>query len=273
MTTENNMSGAVAVITGATRGLGRAAARQLGEAGARIGVVGRSTSTEPHRLLPGTLEEVEYELRDLGIDVLPVRADLSRLEDARRVVDQTLAWGGQCDVLVNNASYTPVGGFFEVPAQRWSVGWNITVLSTIALCQGFLPGMLERKKGRVLAIGSRVASCRTVPASDWAKKPEGFGPPLLYAVTEAALERVTIGLQDEFGDRGVAFNNLRAGKIGSESFGLKSGQMGYNVPINDVHSPDEIASAVHWILCQPHTCLGRIIDFEWLEQKGIIPSK
>ena len=273
MTTEIDMSGVVAVVTGATRGLGCAVATTLGSAGARVVIVGRSTQSEPHRYLPGTLEEVEQDLRDRKIDVLAIRADLSKIDEAQRVVDETLAWAGQCDVLVSNASYTPAGDFFAVPPSRWTTGWNVTVLSTIVMCQGFLPGMLSREKGRVLAVGSRVASYRTVPAPDWAKTPDGVGPPLLYASTKAALERVTTGLHDTFGGRGVAFNNLRAGKMTSESYSLMSGQMGYTIPLDKIHTPEEVASAVQWILCQPHSFSGHIIGFEWLEQQGFLVTK
>ncbi len=73
----------VVVVTGATRGLGRALATNLVEAGAKVVVVGRSTNSDPHKFLPGTLEEVEADLKTRGGDVLTVRADLSKQEDTR----------------------------------------------------------------------------------------------------------------------------------------------------------------------------------------------
>jgi len=265
-----DLSEAVSVVTGATRGLGRAIARGLGSAGARVVLVGRSTRSEPHRLLPGTLEEVEHDLRTRGVETLSIRADLSKLEDAQRVVDETLAWAGRCDVLVCNASYTPAGSFLGVPPNRWNTGWSITVLSAVALCQGFLPGMLDRGTGRFLAIGSEGARYETEPAADWAPLPDGYGAPLLYGVSKAALERLTTGLHDEFGGRGLTFTNMRAGEMTSEAYHLMAGKVGMDGPTEHIHSPDEVAEAALWLLRRPDSFSGRIVDFGWLEQQGAL---
>ena len=267
------LSGAVAVVTGATRGLGRAMARQLADSGARVVVVGRSTRAQPHRLLPGTLEEVVNDLEGRGANVLPLQADLSRPDDARRVVDDTLAWAGRCDVLVCNASYTPAGTFFDVTPGRWAVGWNITVMSAVVLCQGFLPGMLERRSGRVLAIGSGSAAYQTAPSPDWAPHAEGYGPPLLYPVSKAALERLITGLHDDFGGRGVAFTNLRAGEMTSEAWHLMSGQMGMGGSTEHIQTPDDVAAAAVWLLARDESISGQIVDFHWLQEQGALPVK
>ncbi|TPG29559.1 SDR family NAD(P)-dependent oxidoreductase [Mycolicibacterium hodleri] len=264
------LGGSVAVVTGATRGLGRAISRQLGGAGARVVLVGRSTQSDPHQVLPGTLEEVAAELRGLDVDVLSIRADLSTIDDARRVVEETLAWAGRCDALVCNASYTPAGTFLEVPASRWNLGWNVTVTSSVVLCQGFLPGMLERGMGRIIAVGSASAEYRTAPASDWARRPDGYGEPLLYGVSKAALERMIAGMHDEFGGRGVAFTNLRAGEMSSEAYHFMSKQLGMDGPTDQVHTPEEAARSVLWLLGQPESISGRIVDFGWLQEHGAL---
>jgi NAD(P)-dependent dehydrogenase (short-subunit alcohol dehydrogenase family) len=273
MTDEFSLSGAVVVVTGATRGLGRAAAEKLVQAGARVVLVGRSTAEAPHKLFPGTVEGVEEELRAAGGDVLGIAADLSVPEGREAVVARTLEWAGRCDVLVNNASYTPEGTFFSVPSRRWLIGFNVTVVAAVELCQAFVPGMLERGHGRVLNVGSGSATYYTEPAEDWEPYGEGFGPPLLYPVTKAALERLTIGLNDEFGDRGVSFVNLRAGKMTSESYRYLSGRMGYHFDFDRVHDSEEAARGVMWMLRQPVSYSGRIVDFLDLMRMGVIPDK
>ena len=107
-----------------------------------------------------------------------------------KVVDETLAWAGRCDILITNASYTPAGGFFEVPISRWTTGWNITVLSTVILMQGFLPGMLDRAHGRILHVGSGAAEDAAEIPLDWKGRPDGEGTPLLYGVTKSAVSSV-----------------------------------------------------------------------------------
>ena len=123
-------SGSVAVVTGATRGLGRAIARRLALDGHRVVAVGRSTGERPHRSLPGTLEDTEAELAAIGNGCLALRADLADADDCETIVAQTLEWAGRCDVLVNNASYTPAGSFLDVPVSRWVTGHAITTEPT-----------------------------------------------------------------------------------------------------------------------------------------------
>ena len=268
-----NLTNEVAVVTGATRGLGRAVATQLAEAGAKVVVVGRSTNSAPHKILPGTLEEVEGDLKGRGAEVLAVRADLSKAEEAQKVVDETLAWAGRCDVLVTNASYTPAGGFFEVPSSRWTTGWNITVLSTVILMQGFLQSMLDRAHGRILHVGSESAKYAPEIPLDWRRRPDGQGTPLLYGVTKSALERLTRGMHDAFGGQGVTVTNLRAGQMASESWHVMTGQMGLPNDPSHVHTPDEIAAGTLWLLEHADEYDGRIVDFHLLEEKGAIQPK
>lgn len=267
-----DLAGAVAVVTGATRGLGRATATALADAGARVVVVGRSTHDAPHRMLPGTLEEAAADLRDRGAEVLAVQADLNQRDDAQRVVDEVLAWAGRCDVLVCNASYTPAGDFFAVPASRWTTGWNITVLSSVILLQGFLPGMLERGRGRVTAVGSRAARYAAEPAPG-STEGEDSQVPLLYGVSKAALERLIVGLHDSYGGRGVSFTNLRSGPFASESFEVMSGPTGFAGAKDRVNTPAEVAAALRWLITQPESLSGHIVDFPWLQARGVLPTR
>lgn len=265
------LHGKVAVVTGATRGLGRAVCDGLVDAGAKVVLVARSTDSRPHKLLPGTLEGVAADLRSRGGEVLAVTADLSDREQVARAVDETLEWAGSCDVLVANASYTPAGNFFEVPLSRWATGFNITVLAMVGFVQGVLPGMLDRGHGRVLAIGSGSAAHDIEPRPGWSRYEPGQAVPLLYGATKAALERVTTGLHDEFGGLGVSFNNLRAGPFTSEAWHLMSGKMGKYQKPEAVHTPEEVAAAVIWMLRRPASYSGRIVDFSRLTDAGVLP--
>src|SRR5436309_3448377 len=93
----------VIVVTGSTRGIGKAMAVAFAKQRAAVVVSGRSTDAAPNRAgLPGTLERVETELRDLGGEVLSVAADLSTTEGVEKLVATTTDRFGRCDVLVNN---------------------------------------------------------------------------------------------------------------------------------------------------------------------------
>src|SRR5262245_15845595 len=157
MSDEFDLNGAVVVITGATRGIGREAAFVFGRAGAHVVIVGRTTDEAPNALLPGTLESVVAELEAEGIDARAVRADLLDEEQTQSIVDQTLAAYGRCDVLVNNAAYTSNGPILQVPYGRWQKAMRMQVIAPLQLAQGFVPGMLERGVGLVLYIRRRDA--------------------------------------------------------------------------------------------------------------------
>jgi citronellol/citronellal dehydrogenase len=263
--------GAVAVVTGATRGLGLAIARHLARRGYRVVAVGRSTDAAPHRLLAGTLEGVAAQLASTGTPALAVRADLADPADVDSIVDRTLDWAGRCDVLVNNASYTPAGTFADVPVSRWSVGMAITVLAPVRLAQGFLPGMVGRGSGRILNIGSEAAAYATSPDSE--REYDTRGTPLLYGVTKAALERFTDGLHQEYHRHGIAVNNLRAGQMATEGWHLMRDATGFDTPVQSVHTPDEAAAAACWMIGQPLTFSGHIVDFGDLVRRGVLPDR
>src|SRR6516225_4748273 len=109
------LDGAVAVVTGSTRGIGRAVASALGRAGADVVVVGRSGSASPDPRLPGTVDEMVAELATEGVEALAIQADLSDPDLTERIVERSLAWRGRCDVLVNNAAFTSNGPIMSVP--------------------------------------------------------------------------------------------------------------------------------------------------------------
>jgi len=271
MTVSTSIDGSVALVTGATRGLGRAIALELAHRGARIVAVGRSTDEVPNRLMPGTLEGVRAELEERGASVLTVPANLADASQVEMVAAKTLEWAGRCDILVNNASYTPAGGFLDVPVSRWATGSAITVFAPVILIQRLLPGMLERGSGRILNIGSEAGGYREVPEGQ--PRYKVADTPLLYCVTKAALERLTVGLHDQFGHRGVAVNNLRAGQMSTEAWHLMRAVSGFDDPPESVHTAEEVAQAACWMLEQPTSFSGNIIDFDGLIERGVLPAK
>ena len=188
-----DLEGAVTVVTGATRGIGKAAALELGRAGAELVIVGRSTKERPDPFAPGTLEEVVEQFNGEGIEAIGVQADLLDPAQVNTVIERTLEWRGRCDVLVNNAGYTSNGPIMEVPPRRWQNGFQMQVTTPLQLVQGFVPGMFERGTGRVLNIGTRAAR-------------EFLDNMGLYGVSKTAQERMTGFLDFEVGGRGVSFN-------------------------------------------------------------------
>jgi NAD(P)-dependent dehydrogenase (short-subunit alcohol dehydrogenase family) len=250
-----SLQGAVAVVTGATRGIGRATAEVLGRAGADVVVVGRSTRENPSELAPGTLDDVVEELAADGIQSLGVQADLTVPEQVDEVVAKTLEWRGRCDVLVNNVAYTSNRPILDVPARRWHLGFQAQVVTPLQLCQGFVPGMLERERGRVLNVGTRAASV-LLP---------NLG---LYGITKLAGERTIEFLDFEWSGRGVSFNTFRIDKIiPTDAYRLSLERQGEGIAKgglteDDMVSAQECGEIIEWMLTRPSSWSGKAIEIQ-----------
>ncbi len=259
------MAGRVAVVTGATRGIGRETALALAARGASVVIVGRSHDARPHRLLPGTIEEVGAMLRTRtadAVEVVEVVADVSSEEGAREVADRTIDRFGRCDILVNNAAYsTDFGPAVLTPLSRWQTSWKVNVLGPLMLCQAFVPGMIERGAGRVINISSG-ASATHVPGQ------------LPYAATKAALERITVGFGADHGPSGVGFDVVRIDEgIPTEAYLLVSGSIGVTARGTPLSTPREIGEAIAWLAAQePSVPSGRILGLKDLRRLGALPE-
>jgi NAD(P)-dependent dehydrogenase (short-subunit alcohol dehydrogenase family) len=251
--TPRDLTGAVAVVTGATRGIGKQAALELGRAGAKVVLVGRTRDTRPHAVLPGTLESVAAELAAEGVDTHTIQADLTDAGQTQQIVAETLEAWGRCDVLVNNAAYTSNGPVLDVPWQRWEKAMRAQVVAPLQLVQGFVPGMFERGSGRVVNISSSVASALTPNLA-------------LYSVTKQAMERLNDYLHLELGGRGVSFNVLHIElPVKTEGWQYVLDTQGEEIvgaddPDFHAVSPEFIGQQIRWLAEQPVTWSGHNVS-------------
>ena len=138
--------GKVALVAAASRGLGRAIAEELAAEGASIVMCARGKEALD--------EAVESVRTSSGVQVLGVAADVSRPEDVTRVVRSAIALFGRVDILVTNAGGPPSGLFESLGPEKWDDAVRLTLLSTINLCREIIPGMRQRKWGRVINVTS-----------------------------------------------------------------------------------------------------------------------
>ena len=128
----------VAVVTGASRGIGRQIAIDFAKAGAHVVVTARSSENAPSRL-PGTIEETAREVEALGRQALSIPLDVTKEEDIQQIAERTLKEFGRCDILVNNAAISAPAPFHETPLKRWDLVMNVNLRGPVMCMLAFLP--------------------------------------------------------------------------------------------------------------------------------------
>jgi NAD(P)-dependent dehydrogenase (short-subunit alcohol dehydrogenase family) len=198
------LAGKVAVVTGASRGIGEAIALRYAQEGAKV-VVSARTVEEGDHPLPGSINSVVQRIKDAGGEALAVRADLANAEDRVNLVKETEAAFGPVDILVNNAAVTFFIPVVDFPQRRYMLMHEVQVYAPFHLSQLVLPSMKERKTGWIVNISSHAALHPKVDG--------GGGGGTVYGMGKAALERFTTGLASEVYADNVAVNVISPGLV------------------------------------------------------------
>ncbi len=236
---------AVAVVTGASRGIGRHIALALARDGMDIVCAARSTKDAPSKL-PGTIEETAEQVEALGGRALAVACDIRDEAQVNAMIVQTIDAFGRLDVLVNNAAVVAPAPFAEITTKRWDLMLNVNLRGTMLCSRAVLPRMVEQGAGRIINISSGAVTDAEVTAK------LGIIP---YAVSKAAVEALTEALAVELQPRGIAVNCLRIeSAIATE--GARLADPGVDT---EWEQPEAAADAVRWIASQKVDYTGRIV--------------
>ena len=196
------MDGLVAIITGSSRGLGRAIAEEYGREGARVVVCARPQSPTG---LPGTIHEVVNAIESEGGEAFPKTCDVSDEAQVEDLVQRVMDRYGRIDILVNNAGLMVLGeSFLEIEPARWDQSMGVNVRGPYLTCRYVLPIMMEQGRGSIINIGSRMGA------------DHGAGGSVLYSASKAALHMFTMCLADEVREHNIAVNILSPGSLRSE---------------------------------------------------------
>ncbi len=196
------LDGKVALVTGASRGIGATVALRLASEGARVAAMARTLEPDPR--YSGSLRETVEGIRAAGHEAVAVRGDLSSAEDRRRIVAETVEAFGPVDILVNNAAVTFLAPVEEFSEKRFRLMIEVQVWAPFELTQLVLPGMRARGAGWLLNISSRAAQHPEGPPFD-AVYERGFSA---YGLCKAALERFTTAVASEGYRHGIRANAL-----------------------------------------------------------------
>jgi NAD(P)-dependent dehydrogenase (short-subunit alcohol dehydrogenase family) len=185
------LAGKVAIITGASRGLGRYCAVAYGREGAIVAVAARTEQQGQSRFV-GTIHDTAKLVTEAGGEGFPVVCNVGEYESVEAMTKQVLDKYGRIDILMTNAGIQPAGTVSTIPIRHWELEFKINVNGAFYCIRAALPAMLKQKSGNIITISSRA----TVLGGH-------------YGATKRAVEGMSVGLAEEVKAHGIAVNVLR----------------------------------------------------------------
>ena len=226
------LAGQVAVVTGSSRGVGRAVALALAREGCDI-VVAAKTDT-PHPRLPGTIQSTAEEVRALGRKALAVPCNVREFGDVERLRDATLSAFGRIDILINNAGAIHWSPVADWPPGKFDLVMDVNVRGSVLCARAVIPAMRERKHGHIVVMSPPVNI----------KKVAGKGP---YFVSKMGMTLLAHAISEEERENGIAANALWPVTM-IESEATRHFEMGKP---EEWRTADILADATREIVCAP----------------------
>jgi NAD(P)-dependent dehydrogenase (short-subunit alcohol dehydrogenase family) len=266
------LEGKVAVVTGASRGLGRDIALALAKAGATV-VASARTEDGGESRIPGSLRETVALIAAEGGRAVAMRCDVANEDEITSLVRSAIADFGRIDILVNNAGILVPGTVMEMEPRHWRLSFRVNVEGPFLLCKAVLPHMIAGGGGHIINISSRGA-IGPGPGPYEAVRPTGGAA---YAATKAALERFTQGLAVEVFQHGVSVNalspHLPIWSEGGHYFRTRGGEPSYS----GWRMSGEIIGDAAVVICtqEPGRFTGNILydELVMLKEGGLSPAE
>jgi citronellol/citronellal dehydrogenase len=190
----SSLEGRTAFMSGGSRGIGLAIARELARAGANVAMIAKTD--KPHPKLPGTIHEAADELRALGADVLPIVGDIRDEAQVAKAVEQAAERFGGIDLCINNASALNLSPIGELPVKRFDLLQSVNVRGTFVVTQACLPHLRASDHAHVLTLSPPL------------NLDERWFEPSAYTVSKYGMTIVTLGVARTEREHGVAANCL-----------------------------------------------------------------
>ncbi len=235
------LDGQVAIITGASRGLGQYCALGFAKEGARVAIAAR-TVEETDARLPGTIYHTAELIIDTGGEALPVICNVADQASIKAMARQVLDRWGRIDILMNNAAIQPPGDNVDIREKHWKLIYNVNVNGAFYCIRAVLPAMEDQQHGNIINISSAATA---------------GGTP--YGGTKRALEAMTEGLASELRHKNIAVNALKPlSAIATPGFLFAQVPRG-DGGVPDLPPPDSYVEAAVLLACQtPESYTGQI---------------
>ncbi len=190
-----NLKNKTIIITGSTRGIGRAMALRFAKEGANLVITGKSDT--PHATLPGTIHSVAEEVRAAGGQALPLLCDVRDEKQITHVVEQTVTHFGGIDVLVNNASAIAIRDTLHMTPQRFDLLMGVNMRGTFFMSRACVAHLAQADNPHILNIAPPLNM-----QARWFKDMIG------YTYSKYGMSICTLGMSEEFRQQGIAVNSL-----------------------------------------------------------------
>ena len=234
---EIDLTGKVAIVTGASRGIGRAIALGLARAGAAVVGTARQLDASPG--VGGTLAETVALIEAAGGSALAVPADITDPAGAQALAERARAELGRIDVLVNNAGVYPRGAIVDFPPEEWLALMAVNVNAPFFMCRAVLPTMIAQGGGNILNVSSN-------SARHYSRGRAG------YSTSKAALERFSMSLAEEVREHGIAVNAWTPGLVATDMNSMSERGV----------QPEAVAESAVWLAAQDASFTGHVVARE-----------
>jgi len=237
------MNNRIALVTGASRGIGRACALELAKAGAKVALAARQTDK---------LEEVAAEIRAGGGEAFVVPLDLSAQESIKEGIARVAKEFGRIDMLVNNAGVTKDGLALRMKADDWNFVLQTNLTGAFFCIQQVISPMMRERWGRIVNISSVVGEAGNAGQAN-------------YVASKAGLIGLTKSLAQELGSRNITVNAVAPGFIETDmTAGLKDelkAKITAGIPLGRIGRAEEVACAVRFLCSEEAGYItGNVID-------------
>ncbi len=203
------LDGKVAIVTGASRGIGEAMARLFAAEGASVVCAARSLKEGDHKLFSGSLETTVAEIEKAGGKAIAVQTDLSREDNCERLVTRAREAFGPVDILINNAAVSYFLPVKDLSLRQWDTSWAVGPRAMFVLTHAVLPDMIKEHSGVIVNVSSVAAI--GPGRGPYKSTPQRGGT--LYGAEKAAIERFSQGLAEEVYEYGISVSSLAPSQV------------------------------------------------------------